>query len=61
MHSIRYSFLSSLIRLLRGDEMDFEAKNSLVGRVVGLVMLRVLGLGGRPRRSRSRLFGEICH
>ena len=57
MHSNRYSFLCSLMRSLRGDEMDLETKNSQEGRVVGLMMPRSPSLGGRPRRSRSRSFG----
>ena len=60
MHLNGYSFLCSLKRSVRGDEMDLEAKNSQEGRVVGLMMLRPPSLGGRPRRSHSKFLGGVC-
>ena len=57
MHSKGYFNRCSLIRLLRGAEIDLEAPNSLEGNKIGLVMPRPPSLGGRLRRSRSRSFG----
>ena len=57
MHWKGYSDRCSLIRLLRGAEMDLEAMNSLEGSGVELVMARPPNRGGRLRRSHSRSFG----
>ena len=57
MHWKGYSDRCSLMRLLRGAEMDLEAMSSLEGSVAGLVMPRPPNRGGRLRRSRSRSFG----